>query len=130
MSNFKELNAAFAKDKPIKDSGERTEFATGAVRDMHEGKREMADYINRASLINHLNTFAPEHYNALVNDLILKEPAADVIERKKGKWISHLLDDGSFWANYCSECGVYLPYGLDWKPNGCPNCFADMRGET
>lgn len=47
----------------------------------------MAEYINRASLINHLNTFAPEHYNSLVNDLILKEPAADVIERKKGEWI-------------------------------------------
>lgn len=40
----------------------------------------MAEYINRASLINHLNTFAPEHYNSLVNDLILKEPAADVVE--------------------------------------------------
>lgn len=26
----------------IKDSGERTEFATGAVRDMHEGKGDMA----------------------------------------------------------------------------------------
>ena len=25
----------------IKDSGERTEFATGAVRDMHEGKGDM-----------------------------------------------------------------------------------------
>lgn len=42
MSNFKELNAAFAKERPIKDSGERTEFATGAVRDMHEGKGDMA----------------------------------------------------------------------------------------
>ncbi len=27
---------------PIKDSGERTEFASGAVRDMHEGKGDMA----------------------------------------------------------------------------------------
>lgn len=27
---------------PIKDSGERTEFSTGAVRDMHTGKGDMA----------------------------------------------------------------------------------------
>lgn len=26
----------------IKDSGQRTEFASGAVRDMHEGKGDMA----------------------------------------------------------------------------------------
>ena len=42
----------------------------------------MAEYINRASLINNLITFAPEHYTSLLNDLILKEPAADVVERK------------------------------------------------
>lgn len=65
-----------------------------------------------------------------INEKQLLEIAVLGKERKKGKWISHLLDDGSFWANYCSECGEYLPYGLDWKPNGCPNCFADMRGET
>lgn len=64
-----------------------------------------------------------------INEKQLLEIAVLAKERKKGKWISHFLDDGSFWANYCSECGVYLPYGLDWKPNGCPNCFADMRGE-
>ena len=29
-------------DSSIKDSGERTEFETGAVRDMHEGKGDMA----------------------------------------------------------------------------------------
>lgn len=28
----------YVKDDSIKDSGERTEFSTGAVRDMHEGK--------------------------------------------------------------------------------------------
>ena len=30
------------KDSSIKDSGERTEFESGAVRDMHEGKGDMA----------------------------------------------------------------------------------------
>lgn len=58
----------------------------------------MAEYIDRTSLINNLKTFAPEHYTALINDLILKEPAANVVERKKGKWISvteRLPEDGS-----------------------------------
>lgn len=54
-------------------------------------------------------------------------PSADVVERKKGEWKRHLLDNGDFWANYCSECGTYLPYGLDWEPNFCPHCSADMR---
>lgn len=34
------------------------------------------DLISRKSLIENLNKFAPEHYTALVNDLIIKEPAA------------------------------------------------------
>ena len=40
----------------------------------------MAEYIERGALIENLNRFAPEHYNALVNQLITKQPAADVIE--------------------------------------------------
>ena len=95
----------------------------------------MAEYINRASLINHLNTFAPEHYNSLVNDLILKESAADVVERKKGKWMQ---TDAFPHHVYCSVCHkTYIPNSKwsIWK-NGelprefCPNCGADMRGET
>lgn len=31
------------------------------------------DLISRKSLIENLNKFAPEHYTALVNDLIMKE---------------------------------------------------------
>ena len=36
--SLRELAIELKKAKPIKDSGERTEFSTGAVRDMHEGK--------------------------------------------------------------------------------------------
>ena len=36
--------------KQIKDSGERTEFSTGAVRDMHEGKGRM-DLLPWAAII-------------------------------------------------------------------------------
>lgn len=34
------------------------------------------DLISRKSLIENLNKFALEHYNTLVNDLIMKEPTA------------------------------------------------------
>ena len=34
------------------------------------------DLISRKSLIENLRTFAPERYDALVNDLIMKEPKA------------------------------------------------------
>lgn len=36
----------------------------------------MSDLISRKNLIENLNKFAPEYYNALINDLIMKEPAA------------------------------------------------------
>ena len=35
---LRELSTQLHKPKPIKDSGERTQFDSGAVRDMHEGK--------------------------------------------------------------------------------------------
>lgn len=34
------------------------------------------DLISRKALIENLNKFAPEHYTALVNDLIMKQPTA------------------------------------------------------
>lgn len=34
------------------------------------------DLISRASLIENLQKFAPEHFKPLINDLILKEPTA------------------------------------------------------
>lgn len=42
MAELDELTHALHAPKPIKDSGERTQFASGAVRDMHEGKGDMA----------------------------------------------------------------------------------------
>ena len=56
------------------------------------------DLISRKSLIENLNKFAPEHYNALVNDLIAKEPTAfdkeKVIEElKKHADIAFETDD-------------------------------------
>ena len=46
------------------------------------------DLISRKALIENLNRFAPEHYSALVNDLITKEPTA----YDKAKVIEELRD--------------------------------------
>lgn len=55
-------------------------------------------------------------------------PAADVIERKHGKWKRRIVDNG-FNADWkCSECG-YKVMSDFFDFNFCPNCGADMRGE-
>ena len=89
----------------------------------------MAEYIDRESLIKNLNKFAPEHYNALINDLIMKEPAADVEPVRRGKWIC-VADYGE--SEYkCTNCHDvwYLDEGTPIE-NGmhyCHNCGAKME---
>ena len=40
----------------------------------------MPDYINRKSLVENLNRFAPEAYSRSVDLIISKQPTADVVE--------------------------------------------------
>lgn len=51
------------------------------------------DLISRKSLIENLNKCAPEHYTALVNDLIMKEQTAF----DKEKVIEELRSEASRW---------------------------------
>ena len=95
----------------------------------------MAEYINRAELIKNLNKFAPEHYNALINHLITKQPTADVQEVKHGQWILPrkkgcvTYDEVAF--KECSECGevTFLAKTKYSQMNYCPNCGARMDGK-
>ena len=72
----------------------------------------MAEYIEREALIDNLNHFAPEHYNALINMLIEKQPAADVVEVKHGNWSircetqhdTHTGETDEEFYLECSEC--------------------------
>lgn len=56
----------------------------------------------------------------------------DAIEpmRKKGKWRRAYLDHEAMGERpsifYCSVCSQCIAYPV----NFCPNCGADMRGET
>lgn len=78
---------------------------------------------------------------AKVIKMIDNAPTADVVERKKGKWIKMSDADGIYYA--CSECGKGIPRVPDFNPqfdlftrlkslektNFCPECGADMRGD-
>lgn len=54
-------------------------------------------------------------------------------ERPQGKWISKGRDSRGYCDCFeCSNCGAYIyPHCLEKELdyNGCPYCFADMRGE-
>lgn len=54
-------------------------------------------------------------------------PSANVVERKKGKWIQE-----NNCYHRCSVCGDHFPAllrisGISKEKNFCPNCGADMR---
>ena len=61
---------------------------------------------------------------------ILSIPAADVVERKTGKWIydSEPYPLGNPYGHYsCDQCGESVPA----RTNFCPNCGAKMmEGES
>lgn len=86
----------------------------------------MAEYINREEAIQAAKAFAWGD-NSLIVERMQTIPAADVIERKKGKWKEYdfpVLGK----RKHCSACG-FIKIGSDEKIyNFCPNCGADMRG--
>ena len=85
----------------------------------------MAEYISREDVTERLTEIfklQAETAKAIVEAI----PAADVVERKKGKWISNALNREKTKTNwYCSECGN----GVVCRDQFCSNCGADMRGE-
>lgn len=68
----------------------------------------MTEYINRAELIENLNKFAPEHYNALINHLITKQPTADVVEVVRCKDCKFRGTDDCLNSYYSEYEGVYV----------------------
>lgn len=90
----------------------------------------MSDYIDRESLINHLNQSAAKHYSRAVERVIELEPAADVAPVRRGKWIR--VGSGTT----CSECMTGLrritALNAEWvdlsETSYCPNCGAEMKG--
>lgn len=95
-----------------------------------EGKK-MSEYIDRQSLINHLNQSAVEYYSRAVERVIELEPAADVAQVRRGHWVR--VGDGTT----CSEClsGMKRTDGIqtEWVDLSmmlfCPKCGSKMDKE-
>ena len=82
----------------------------------------MAEYIDRNALIDNLQKFAPDCYNAAVNNVIVGMPKADVAPVVHGHWEKA---DG-FGYYKCSNCRtVDDKY---YQPDYCPNCGSKMDG--
>jgi hypothetical protein len=89
----------------------------------------MSEYIDRQSLINHLNQSAAEYYSRAVERVIELEPAADVAPVRRGQWVR--VGNGTT----CSECmqGLLRINGKqsEWVDLSgmpyCPNCGAKME---
>lgn len=100
----------------------------------------MSDYIKREDAIQAnvsqvefcksegLDFSGKLHIDSIINNL-KHIPAADVAERKRGKWMEAMLDHEAFGVrpttHYCSECHQIISFRTFY----CPNCGAEMRGE-
>ena len=98
----------------------------------------MAEYIKREDAERALLERCKETgYGGLTPDdirLVMRTPwripAADVVERKPGKWIIDRKYGNDIMSGeqmvICSVCHKGVFYG---RTNFCPNCGADMRGD-
>lgn len=72
-----------------------------------------------------------ESYKRGWNDAIdaIMSEAPTIEERKTGNWIicTESIEETFHTGSRCSVCNYWKPMGI-W--NYCPNCGADMRGET
>lgn len=94
----------------------------------------MSEYIDRQSLINHLNQSATEYYSWAVERVIELEPAADVAPVRRGQWIEekNTFPGFNLANNVCSECGECAGtwpkrLGPRDKYAFCPWCGAKME---
>lgn len=64
--------------------------------------------------------------------VIRKMPAADVVEVRRGKWVSASNKPGTNIGMKCSLCGARIKYSefFNGNHNFCHKCGADMRGKT
>ena len=94
-----------------------------------ERKAKMTDYIERNELIKNLKYFAPEHYSGLINNLIMKQPAADVEPVVHGRWIEPTrLYYGAkqYECSLCYSDTFWKKHSITEKYPHCPNCGATM----
>lgn len=94
----------------------------------------MAEYIDRnriGEILFHYSRMQSDEVKNVLLEVakgVREIPAADVVERKRGKWIHIPGGESEFDAGdsyFCDQCS-----SLEWEDsNFCPNCGADMRGD-
>ena len=102
----------------------------------------MSDYISREELLKHqyrIDDSASLSTRDVVNVEDIEDcPPADVRENVRGKWIypnncspisSPLYNHPYMWKSICSNCNTGFPT-INKNYKFCPECGADMRGET
>ena len=93
------------------------------------------EYIEREELLNNLKRFAPEHLTPLIVDLVQKQPTADVVGVRHGKWLYHECvssNDGAISGYSCSHCGAFVDEEFEtgnFHKKFCGNCGAKMDGK-
>ena len=80
----------------------------------------MGDYIERQAVLNAYDAVQRKNGPWRFETLIKSVPAADVRPVVRGRW-----EKDTPMGYKCSVCGCLMP----GKPNFCPNCGADMRGD-
>ena len=83
----------------------------------------MAEYIKREDVLA-LSHYDDHDCEIVDVEDVEKLPSADVIERKKGKWMYKKITTDLHVVGQCSVCKERRV--ID---NFCPNCGADMREE-
>ena len=68
----------------------------------------MAEYIEREALMRNLKQFAPEQLTPLIESLIQKQPAADVVEVVRCKDCKNYELMKATNSHFCNEFGGYV----------------------
>lgn len=99
----------------------------------------MKEYIKREAIKYEQWAVGPLNAPLMVvrKETIDAIPAADVVERKRGEWIDTGFENSTGKIYRCSACNkTNNPNKKDVemgrvkeKPDFCPNCGADMRGD-
>lgn len=95
MGELDELTSKLHKPQPIKDSGERTEYSNGFVRDMHSGKGRMdlLPWNAIMELSKHCENGATKYGEHNINLGCPYHSLADSGARHLAKWIAGIDDE-------------------------------------
>lgn len=85
----------------------------------------MSEYVDRDTLLDNLQKFAPDEYSASVNNIIMGMPKADAVPVVHGHWIEKKSVVGRYFE--CSNCSAHENIHTAIKGYYCWRCGAKMN---